>query len=102
MRTAEFARRRARIEFESRTGRRNGKRAFRALVKRANAVTIISGGRVVGYRLKDGVVCNRLRFTTADQAARELFRIGTFAKHAYIPTRAYRCDFCNGYHLARD
>lgn len=105
MRAGEFARRRARIESEMRPGfNRHGKgfrrKALRALVKRAGAAFIVPNGRRIGYRLPDGsVACEKQRFRTEDAANAELRRIAFHASHAYIPVRAYRCEWCDGFHL---
>jgi hypothetical protein len=98
MRTAEFVRRRARIEHASR-GRRY-RVEIRALLKRSRAVPIIAYGRIVGYRLSDdGVACVKQRFRSEASAVAELVSIRQTANNSYIPVRAYECEWCHGWHL---
>lgn len=98
MRAAEFARRRARIEHGS-TGRRY-KAELRALMKRSRAVPIIAYGRIVGYRLADGgVACVKHRFRCELSALAELAAIRRNTTSSYVPVRAYRCEWCAGWHL---
>lgn len=98
MRAADFARRRARIEHGS-TGRRY-RAELRALMKRSRAIPIIAYGRIVGYRLADGrVACVKQRFRCEASALDELAGIRRTANHFYIPVRAYRCEWCDGWHL---
>lgn len=105
MHAGEFARRRARIVSDKGGSRRlHGPRyrvkALRALVRRAGAALIIPHGRRVGYRLPDGsVACDKQRFRTERAALAELDRIHMHAAHAYVPVRAYLCNWCDGWHL---
>ena len=100
MQAGEFARRLARIECSHRRGAGFRRKATRALGKRAGAAIIIPQGRRVGFRMTDGsVVCHKQRFRTTESAVAELERIAHHASHAYIPVRAYRCEWCGGWHL---
>lgn len=98
MKAGEFSRRRARIE--SARGCKFQRKALRALAKRARAAIIVPNGKRIGYRLPDGsVACEKQRFHSEDAANTELTRIARQASHAYIPVRAYRCEWCSGWHL---
>ncbi len=105
MRAGEFARRRARIESDKGLKCRPHSPAFqrkalRALAKRAGAALIVPIGRRIGYRLPDGsVACAKQRYRTHEAADAELQRIAVHASRAYVPVRAYRCDWCGGFHL---
>lgn len=105
MNAGEFARRRARIEGEQgarNRGRGRGfkGRALRALAKRARAAYIVPNGRRIGFRLPDGsVACVKHRFRDQGAAHMELQRIARHASHGYVPVRAYRCEWCGGFHL---
>jgi hypothetical protein len=104
MRASEFARRRARILKETNQHGRGDRRraALRALVKRSGARPIYSRRQVIAYRLPDGsVACVWLRFRTGGDALDELVRIRTYPTHDVVPVRAYACDLCGGWHLAR-
>jgi hypothetical protein len=100
MHAGEFARRLARINFTQRRGAEFRRRATRALVKRAGARLFSAHGREVGYRMQDGsFACHKQRFRRQEAAFAELERIGIHASHAYIPVRAYQCEWCGGWHL---
>lgn len=101
MKAGDFARRRARIECDKAPhGRGFQRKALRALVKRTGAALIVPNGKRVGYRLPDGsVACEKHRYRSRETADAELARIAVHASHAYIPVRAYRCEWCDGWHL---
>lgn len=105
MRAGEFARRRARIQCDRGDklrphGAGYQRKALRALVKRSGAALIVPNGRVVGYRMRDGsVACMKQRYRSETAAHAELSRIASHASHSYVPVRAYRCEWCDGWHL---
>ena len=107
MTAGEFARRRGLIEFDrgdrhKARGRSFKRKALQALAKRAGAALMIPNGRRVGYRLPDGsVACEKQRFRDSTVALAELERISRHAVHAYVPVRAYHCEWCGGWHLTR-
>lgn len=105
MSAGEFARRRGLIEFDrgeryKPRGHAFKRKAVRALAKRAGAALLIPNGRRVGYRMPDGsVACEKQRYRDVCVALTELERIGRHASHAYVPIRAYQCEWCGGWHL---
>jgi hypothetical protein len=91
-----FARHLGRIKGSAKQQRK----AREALVHRAHAVTIIHGGKIIGWRMPNGkVVCVKRRYSTSEAAAVDLARIRRVATHSYIPVRAYACPYCHGFHL---
>lgn len=73
---------------------------MRALARRAGAAIILPNGRHVGYRLPDGsVACAKHRYRDEVAAQMELARIRRDAVRGYVPVRAYRCEWCDGWHL---
>lgn len=104
MRASEFSRRRARIAHESNQagGERRRRKALRALVKRSGARPIYSRRQVIAWRMPDdSVACVWKRYRTASDAVAEGRAIHATATHSVLPTRAYPCAFCDGWHLAR-
>lgn len=101
MRASEFARRRARI-----IGRARGRQAFtdkamERLARDAEATPLQAQGRIVAWALPTGaVVCVKERLRDGHQAFAELERIALQSPPwQHIPMRAYRCAFCEGWHL---
>lgn len=69
-------------------------------MRRGRAVPIIAFGRIVGYRLSDGkVACLKQRFRSESAALLELSTIRRTSNRTHIPVRAYRCEWCGGWHL---
>lgn len=105
MKAGDFAMRLARIaqgmgDRNRNRGKGFSRKAERALAKRARAAMILPRGKFIGYRMPDGsVACMKERYRSAEAAEHELKRIAEHSGKGYIPVRAYRCDWCNGYHL---
>lgn len=98
----DFARQRALIEWRARSDAYRRK-AMAHLVRQAGAVAIFVSGKLVGYRLPDGfMVCEKRRYRTEEAAQVELANVQLFARlngAKRIPIRAYRCPYCNGWHV---
>ena len=100
MNASEFAKKRARIEAE--TGhRRNGHKikAFESLVRRAKAIIMIAGNKIVGWRMTNGqVVCKKRRYSSAERSDFELAGIMRKPSTRQFPCRSYHCHYCDGWH----
>lgn len=100
MNTRDFIRQRALIERKHQKGSKRAA-AMRRLVSEAGATVVIIAGRVAGWRMKDGaMVC--VKFRHKDQASAELMLARAKASNwngHRIPTRAYACRHCQGWHL---
>lgn len=73
---------------------------MRMLLRRLRGVPIIVGGKIIGHRFPDGsVACVKRRYRTMVLAAEDLDRIARTDHDHYIPVRAYRCQWCFGFHL---
>jgi hypothetical protein len=95
---AAFQRQQTRIERRFPAGRKRAD-AIRRLITEAAAAIIIRGGKIVGYRLPSGAaVCIKYRYSSEDLATQDLARIQA-ASTGHIPTRAYHCERCRGFHL---
>ncbi|HKY46171.1 MAG TPA: hypothetical protein VJM50_23975 [Pyrinomonadaceae bacterium] len=67
---------------------------------RVGAAIVVANHKVIGYRMTDGsVACLKRRYLTATDAELDLSRIKAKANHGHIPVRAYRCQWCAGFHL---
>lgn len=100
MKAAEFTRRRVRAEIEYRAKGRSYKAALRHLVQRSKAVIVVANNKIIGYRMTDGSVsCLKRRYQNSIDAELDLARIHAKANHGHIPVRAYRCEWCHGWHL---
>lgn len=100
MHASEFARKRAKIE--RRAGNRSAflRKAIEHLVREADAVAIVARGAVVGWQMTDGsVVCIKVRYRDSEAASAELQRVARYARNQHVPVRAYRCQWCGGFHL---
>lgn len=99
MRAHDFARRKAVIEGRAARSQQWKTKAIRHLIRRAQAAVILSWGRIVGYRMPDGsVACVKERFSDAASACAEIERIAQQSTASYVPVRAYRCEYCRGWH----
>ncbi|QOE32777.1 hypothetical protein CPT_Mano_045 [Achromobacter phage Mano] len=100
MNTRDFIRQREKITRECKNERQRNN-AMRRLVNQAGAVVVVIGGKVAGWRMKDGaMVCTKFRHK--DQVSAELMLARAKASnwnHHRIPTRAYACPHCHGWHL---
>lgn len=100
MNAGQFARRLALIEHDARRSRHYKSNALKSLMREAGAVLMIFGGRITGWRLPNGqVVCRKRRYRTEEDARLWLVEITRNPMTKKIPTRAYLCSFCNGWHL---
>lgn len=100
MNAAQFNRKRAAIDRRARGRAWFVRKAVAHLMRDAGAVPVVAGGRVVGFQMPDGsVACSKQRYRDDVSAQLELARIARHASHGYVPVRAYRCEFCAGFHL---
>lgn len=73
---------------------------MRYLVRRLRGVPIVANGKLIGHRFPDGsVACVKRRFRALALALLELERIAHTDHGPHIPVRAYRCEWCFGWHL---
>lgn len=101
MKSAEFARRRARIEHEHHgRGRRYG-RELAHLIRDAGAALVVMERKVVGYRLPNGeMVCIKHRYRSEQDARDDIERIqAANVMGGRVPQRAYYCVHCSGFHV---
>ncbi len=101
MNAAEFSRRRGRIESRNRLSPRRARTEMSHLVRDARAIIVVIRRRVVGYRMQSGeFVCVKHRFRDEAHAvaAIDVIRATNTMCHR-APTRAYLCNWCNGWHL---
>lgn len=105
MKAGDFARRAAQIEHgdgwrNCNRGKGFRRKALRALAKRAGAALILPRGKFVGYRMPNGsVACLKERYRSAESADLVLCCVAMHSTHQHVPVRAYRCEWCGGYHL---
>jgi hypothetical protein len=99
----DFSRRRELIERNDKRGSAWKKRATLRLAAEAGALTITAGGRILGYRLKDGSgVCVKRRYHSSDAAAVALSSINATDGTQTKPIRSYACRCCLGWHLTSE
>lgn len=100
MNVREFMKHRGRIErkYQNESQRRT---AIRHLVREAGAAVVIMGGKMTGWRLKDGtIVCVKRRHKDEAGAQEEMARAHSSNWNGHrVPTRAYKCPHCHGWHL---
>ena len=100
MNAATFAARRARIQDKHGTGRKY-RQHLSHLVRDARAALVVIGGKVVGYRMRNGqMVCVKERHTTEAAAQDAIARIHAANWNGHrVPVRVYPCPYCHGFHL---
>lgn len=96
----EFIRQRARVERQFPPWRKRNQ-AMHRLVAESRAAIVTNGTRVAGWRLPCGtMVCVKIRYATREAADLELKMVrAMFTGGHRIPTRAYACRHCHGWHL---
>ena len=100
MNADRFAQHMAKIERRLAHSPSRTRNAIRRMARHEGAALVIAGGKVVGYRLKNGsVVCRKFRYRDQSHALADLTRIANEATNKHIPVRAYPCPHCRGWHL---
>ena len=100
MNAGQFARRLAYIEHQHKRSRDYKRKAVRSLVREAGAIPMARSGKLTGWRLPNGqIVCKKRRYKSHDEAALELLIIQARPWTKKVPTRAYHCNLCHGWHL---
>lgn len=100
MNLMQFTRKRALIERDFPKGAKRAA-AMRGLVREAGAAVVIMEGHVAGWRLKSGeMVCVKMRHKDQARALAELDRARSTNWNGHrVPTRAYACIHCKGWHV---
>lgn len=95
----QFTRQRAILE-RSKRGPQWVRKAMARLILEAKATAVFDGGRHIGWRMTDGrVACIKWRYRDQAGALVELAAIARLDQAWKKPQRAYRCPYCQGWHL---
>lgn len=103
MKPATFARQWAIIEHASGRNPAWRKRALAHLIEDADAKPVMSGSRVVAYRLPDGrTICVKHRYPSENIAIDNIEQITRETDGRIKPVRAYPCYSCMGWHITSE
>jgi len=100
VKTHDFIKARRHIDRRHKDRPGRAAKAFSHLVLKSGATTIIKDRRIIGWRMKDGhVVCVKSRYPNEERARLAIENIQEATQGLRVPTRAYFCVHCYGWHL---
>lgn len=99
MNADRFAQMARKIERRLANEPRRQREAIKRMARKAGAVQVIVGGKIVGFRLRDGsMVCRKRRYRDEVEARIDMARIAATSAAKRVPVRAYHCPYCSGWH----